>query len=151
MKVTLTLIAQVQCYNGSMSIDILDQDRVVYVGKNLDPGTQRIDCEISWPTVITIQLGNKGKNDTLIDQHGTIIQDKSIEILNVLINNFPINQYLVDKIFICRRAGSQTDTNENWWSWNGTVQINFNHASPMRYLLSLQNEFAMNRLEWNEQ
>lgn len=149
MKVTLTLIARVIRYNGSMSIKILDQGRLLYVGEDLEAGNLQIDCEIAWPTTVNIELGNKGKNDTLLDEHGMIIQDKAIEVTQVLINNFPIHQDLIDKLFVCRREGSTVDTNENWWAWNGTVKINFDHASPMRYLLSLQNEFSMNRLEWN--
>jgi hypothetical protein len=149
MKVMLTLIAHVMRYNGSMSIKISDQDRLLYTGKDLDAGNLQIDCEITWPTTVNIQLGNKGKNDTLLNSHGMIIQDKAIEITQVLINNFPIHRDLIDKLFVCQREGSIVDTNENWWAWNGTVKINFDHASPMRYLLSLQNEFAMNRSDWN--
>ena len=150
MKVQLTLIGQVMRCNGSMSISIQDQDRTVYSANDLPAGAWRTSFEIAWPTTVHIQLGNKGPTDTLLDDQGQIMEDKAIEVTKVLINNFPIHQDLVDKIFVCRRAGSTVDTNENWWAWNGTVQIRFDHTSPMRYLLSLQNEFAMNRLEWND-
>ena len=151
MKVILTLIGQVMCFNGSMSVQIKDQEQVIYSREDLPEGSWRVDLEIAWPTTVNIELSNKGKNDTLLDEQGMIVQDKAIEVTEVLINNFPIHQDLVDKIFVCRRSGSATSTNENWWAWNGTVQINFDHASPMRYLLSLRNECAMNRVEWNEQ
>jgi len=151
VKVMLTLSGHVMRYNGSMSVQIQERERVIYSGENLPEGPWRINFEIAWPTTVHIQLSNKGSNDTLLDTAGMIVQDKAIEVTEVLINNFPIHQDLVDKIFICRRAGSTSDTNENWWAWNGTVQINFDHASPMRYMLSLQNEFAINRSEYNEQ
>jgi hypothetical protein len=151
MKIQLTLMGRVQRCNGSLNIEIKDQEHVVYVGEDLPEGSWIAEFNIDWPTTVHIQLSNKQHNDTQLDQNGLIIQDKVIEVTDVLINNFPIHQDLVDKLFVCRREGSAVDTNENWWAWNGAVQINFNHTSPMRYLLSLQNEFAMNRLEWNEQ
>jgi hypothetical protein len=151
MKIQLTLVGRVQRCNGSLTVEIKDQDRVVYTGEDQSEGPWIAEFNIDWPTTVHIQLSNKQRNDTQLDHNGLIIQDKVIEVTDVLINNFPIHQDLVDKIFVCRREGSTVDTNENWWAWNGTVQINFNHASPMRYLLSLQNEFAMNRSEWNEQ
>jgi hypothetical protein len=149
MKIQLTLIGRVQRSNGSLTVEIKDQDQVVYTGEDLPEGQWVAEFKIDWPTTVHIQLSNKQLNDTQLDQNGLIVQDKVIEVTDVLINNFPVHQDLVDKLFVCRREGSADDTNENWWAWNGTVKINFDHASPMRYLLSLQNEFAMNRLEWN--
>lgn len=132
-----------------MKIDIYDQQARVYTGENLIEGPLQIDCMINWPTTVNITLSNKGQDDTLIDKSGKIIKDKAIEVTQVLINNFPIHQDLIDKMFICRREGSDVDTNENWWSFNGTVKILFDQLNPMRYMLSLRNEFNINRNHWN--
>lgn len=134
------------CYNGSMNIEIFDGDNSIYVGQNLTEGPLRIDCPIHWPTTINIVVSNKGNKDTLVDQTGTILKDKAIEVTQVLINNFPIQQHLIDKILICRRDGTNADTHENWWGFNGTVKIIFDQSNPMRYMLSLKNEFDINRL-----
>jgi hypothetical protein len=149
MQVKLTLICDVICHNGSMKVEIYDQHTHVYAGENLTEGPLRIDCMINWPTTVNIILSNKGKNDTLTDEAGEIIKDKAIEVTQVLINNFPIHQDLTDKIFICRREGSDCDTNENWWAFNGNIKILFDQPNPMRYMLSLNNEFDINRLQWN--
>ena len=149
MQVKLTLICDVMCHNGSMKVEIYDQHTCVYTGENLTEGPLQIDCMISWPTTVNITLSNKGKNDTLTDDAGNIIKDKAIEVTQVLINNFPIHQDLTDKIFVCRREGSDCDTNENWWAFNGHVKILFDQPNPMRYMLSLNNEFDVNRLQWN--
>ena len=132
-----------------MKVEIYDQHTHVYTGENLTEGPLQINCMIRWPTTINITLSNKGKNDTLINDAGEIIKDKAIEVTQVLINNFPIHQDLTDKIFICRREGSDVDTNENWWAFNGNIKILFDQPSPMRYMLSLKNEFDVNRLQWN--
>jgi hypothetical protein len=149
MQVKLTLICDVMCHNGSMKIEIHDQDTHIYTGENLTQGPLQIDCMINWPTTVNITLSNKGKNDTLTDDAGEIIKDKAIEVTRVLINNFPIHQDLIDKIFICRRERSDFDTNENWWAFNGNIKILFSQPNPMRYMLSLNNEFDVNRLQWN--
>ena len=132
-----------------MKVEIYDQHTCVYTGENLTEGPLQIDCMVNWPTTVNITLSNKGKNDTLIDEAGEIIKDKAIEVTQVLINNFPIHQDLIDKIFICRQEGSSSDTNENWWAFNGNIKILFDQPSPMRYMLSLNNEFDVNRLQWN--
>jgi len=149
MKVNLTLICNVMCCNGSMKIEIFDQSTLLYTGENLTDGPLRIDCAINWPTTINIVMSNKGIDDTIFNEHGAVVKDKAIEVVEVLINNFSVHQDLTDKIFICRRAGSLVDTNENWWAFNGNIKINFNQPNPMRYMLSLKNEFNMNRLHWD--
>jgi hypothetical protein len=149
MQVKLTLVCDVICHNGSMKIEIYDQHTHVYTGENLTQGPLQIDCMINWPTTVNITLSNRGKDDTLTNEAGEIIKDKAIEVTQVLINNFSIHQDLIDKIFICRQEGSSSDTNENWWAFNGNIKILFDQPSPMRYMLSLNNEFDVNRLQWN--
>ena len=151
MQVKLTLICNVRCYNGSMKIELYDRDTHIYTGENLASGPLQIDCMINWPTTIFITLSTKGSKDTVVNEHNEIIHDKAIEVTDVLINNFPLHQDLIDKIFICRRNGSDCDTNENWWAFNGNVRIDFNQTNPMRYMLSLRNEFSMNRITQNNE
>lgn len=145
MKVRLTLMCEVHCYNGSMKIDIQDDTIPIYTGQDLAPGPLRIDCMINWPTKINIFTSGKENNDTSLDINGHVLQDKAIEVVRVLVNNFPIQRQLTDKIFLCRRTGTDQVTNENWWGFNGHISIEFDQASPMRYMLSLQNQFDIDR------
>jgi hypothetical protein len=149
MKITLTLIGQIFCCNGSMTIDIFDQDQLIYSCADIPEGDWRVDCEINWPTTVNIITGGRKPGDTVEDQNGTVIKDKAIEVTQVLINNFPIQQDLIDKIFICRPEDHAVDSNQNWWSFNGKIRLELDQPNPMRYLLSLRNEFNMNRTEWN--
>ena len=132
-----------------MKIEIFDQTQPIYTGENLLDGPLRINCLIDWPTTVNITTSNKTPSDTKIDNNGNILRDKSIEVTGILINNFPVHQDLIDKLFICQHVGSSDITNENWWGFNGNIKIIFDHANPMRYMLSLRNEFNMNRLYWN--
>ena len=149
MKVNLTLVCSVTRCNGSMKIEMFDQTRPIYTGENLSDGPLRINCLIDWPTTVNIITSNKTPDDKEINDSGNIIRDKSIEVTGILINNFPIHQDLIDKLFICQHEGLSDITNENWWGFNGNIKIIFDHANPMRYMLSLRNEFNMNRLYWD--
>lgn len=149
MKLKLTLICTVTRCNGSMKIEMFDQTQPIYTGENLPDGPLRINCLINWPTNVHIITSNKMPDDVEVDGNGNVIKDKSIEVTGILINNFPIHQDLIDKLFICQHAGSLDITNENWWGFNGTIKIIFDHANPMRYMLFLRNEFNMNRLYWD--
>jgi hypothetical protein len=149
MKVNLTLLCSVTRCNGSIKIEMFDQTTPIYTGENLPDGIMRIDCEINWPTTINIVTSNKHPTDMEVDVNGTVIKDKSIEITGILINNFPIHQDLIDKLFICQREGLSDTTNENWWGFNGKIKMIFDQPNPMRYMLALKNEFNMNRLYWD--
>lgn len=149
MKVNLTLLCSVTCVNGSIKIEMFDQTTPIYAGENLPDGPMRIDCQINWPTTINIITSNKTSNDMEVDSNGNILKDKSIEVVGMSINNFPIHQDLIDKLFVCQREGSSEITNENWWGFNGNIKIEFDQPNPMRYMLALKNEFNMNRLYWD--
>jgi hypothetical protein len=150
MKINLTLLCSNTRCNGSIKIEIFDQTMLIYTGENLPDGTMRIDCLINWPTTINIITSNKHPNDMEVDADGNILKDKSIEVTGILINNFPIHQDLIDKLFICRVEGSSNITHENWWGFNGKIKIIFDQPNPMRYMLALKNEFNMNRLHWDK-
>jgi hypothetical protein len=149
MKVNLTLTCNVTRCNSSLTIEIFDQTRSIYTGEDLPDGPLRIDCLIDWPTTVNIVTSNKHTNDIEFDIDGNILKDKSIELIGISINNFPIHQDLIDKLCVCQKNGSSTITYENWWGFNGNIKFEFNQPTPMRYMLSLKNEFNMNRLYWD--
>lgn len=151
MKVNLTLLCSVtRCNESSIKIEMFDQTTPIYTGENLPDGPMRIDCQINWPTTVNIITSNKNPIDIeVVDINGNIIKDKSIEVIGILINNFPINQDLIDKLFICQKNGSHNITNENWWGFNGNIKIIFDQPNPTRYMLALKNKFNMSRLYWD--
>lgn len=150
MKVTITFECLVRNCNGSMQIEILDKDQLLYSGQNLQEGPLNINVDVDWPTQLTIVTSNKDDTDTESDDTGKIISDKSIEVTGVLINNFLVQIDLVDQLFSCRWQHSKEITYENYWGSNGTITIDFLQSSPMRYFLELKNQFDMNRLQWDD-
>jgi hypothetical protein len=146
---TVELILQGTSFNsnGSMDIQISDHIGVCYSNKHFEPGHVEIVCQINWPTCVIIDLGNKHPEDTILNQDGTMT-NKAIEINSMLINRFPIAYELMELQFNCTHAGSNNITHENFWGFNGQVQINFDKPSPMHYMLALNNPFEIKRLDW---
>jgi hypothetical protein len=97
-----------------------------------------------------VYSSNKKNGDTIFNDKGKVIADKSVEITGILINGFAVHIDMIDKLFHCVRDGSDTITHENYWGFNGCIKINFTGASPMRYMLELSNQFDVNRLEWQD-
>lgn len=149
MKTTISLITNVHNCNGSMRLDIFDQEQLVYSNSSFEPGPGRIDFQVNWPTVVNIITSNKHPDDVLCDENGMIIKNKAIEITEIFINQFAINIDMVDQLFDCQHNDNPNIVHENFWGFNGKIQMHLTHTSPMRYLLALNNQFDGNRLDWN--
>ncbi len=121
-----------------MSIEILENDRVLYMGKNFDEGPLDINCLIEWPSTITIKLGNKYPDDTNINDAGIVINDKSVMLEKVSINNFPLEMQVMEKLV----------DNIIYWGFNGEVKMKFTEKNPTRWLLRMKNKFELPRLTW---
>jgi hypothetical protein len=102
---------------------------------------------IDWPSKIRIFVEGKNQNDTEVDSGGNVIADKAIELISIMINNFPLHPDLIDKLCCCRRSNQQSISHENYWGFNGLVEIIFDHANPLRFMLALSSKFEIPRLE----
>ncbi len=150
MKATISLITNVYNNNGSMKLEIFDDTELVYSNSSFEPGPGKIEFLANWPTTINIVASGKNDNDTLLDDQQQIIKNKAVEITGVLINQFAIQIDQVDKLFQCQRQGQTEITHENFWGFNGKIQLHLTEKSPMRYMLSLQNQFDATRLTWGQ-
>lgn len=151
MNVSVTFVFQIKNCNGSMNIDIQEKEKILFSGRDLNEGTMDVNIRLAqWPTKLSIDLSNKQKNDTQCDSQGIIIKDKSIEVIAISINGFPLHIDLIDQIFDCQREGSSEISHENYWGFNGKVIMNLHSKNPMRYLLSHNNQFDINKLSWND-
>lgn len=150
MKANIVLLTNVQNYNGSMKLEIFEDDVLLYSNDSFEPGPGKIEFQVNWPTTVDIITSNKHNKDILFNEQKQIVKQKSIEITGILINQFAIQIDLIDKLFNCTREGTTDITHENFWGFNGKIQLHLTHNSPMRYMLSLQNQFDGNRLQWND-
>ena len=121
-----------------MTIEIIENNKVLYIGKDLPEGPLDIICDIQWPTVLTINLSNKNPSDTEI-VNGNITKDKAIILENISINNFPLGTRIIEQLV----------NDIIYWGFNGTVTMSFTEKNPTRWLLKMKNIFDMKRLLWN--
>lgn len=136
MKLILGCI--VKRHNGSMSIEIHEDGKLLYAGEDLSSGPLDIACDIRWPTTLSIKLSNKQPDDTEIDNNN-VINDKAIILENMSINNFPLEIRVMEQLV----------NDIIYWGFNGTVVIAFTEKNPTRWLLKIKNAFYMKRLIWN--
>lgn len=133
----LTLGCTVKRYNGSMTIEVIEGDTILYKGQDLISGPMDINCNINWPSTITIKLSNKNPNDTeMVDDN--VINDKAIVLERIEINNFPLGLTTIEQLL----------DNKIYWGFNGTINMTFTEKNPTRWLLKIKNEFQMDRLAW---
>lgn len=151
MTATITLLANATNYNGSIAVDIFDRGQTVYSRKEFNEGPNQIEFNVNWPTTVSIITSNRNPKDTVCDSNGIIVNNKCLEVTGISINQFAIHMDLVDKMFHCQRNGHTDIVNANFWDFNGQIQMHLTHNSPMRFMLSLQNQFDVNRLMWNNQ
>jgi hypothetical protein len=133
MNIILTLDCLVINPNKLIQINIFDKDILLHSYNDLTEGPLLINCSISWPTVITIALKNKHNADAIV-------------LRNLSINNFAIQQHLLEKLFVCCEEGSSEEKNAIYWGFNGTVKIYFTEKNPIRWMLAMKNEFKLDRL-----
>jgi hypothetical protein len=149
MKTTITFDVNSTNCNGSMHLLICSDDQEIYSNNNFPEGPSTVTFDVNWPTTLKITVSNKNKNDMEIDATGTITKDKAIEITGIKINNFPLHIDLIDQVFSCRRDNHSEITHENYWGFNGTIEMCLTENNPMRYMLKNQSQFDLNRLGTN--
>ena len=134
----LRLGCTVKHCNGSMKIEVIENDTVLYTGENLPEGPLDIVCDIQWPTVLTIKLSNKNPDDAEI-VNDVITKDKAIILETMSINNFPLETRVIEQLV----------NDIIYWGFNGTVTMAFTELNTTRWLLKMKNIFDMKRLQWN--
>lgn len=98
----------------------------------------KYSTSLTFPNVINITLSGKGKNDTIIDDNGNIIDDKFIQLTKLIVDGIP-----VDEIYLKTHIILHTDDNmivkSNYWGFNGKVTIEFNEPNAFLWLIHTQN------------
>ena len=135
-KTNLMLVFEYGAYNGKMSMLIN--------GKQHDQTIVNLDLTL--PSKLIIELSNKNYNlDTQMNSQGKILADKYIKLLEMKLGNMPIEPVNLFKICYYETDKSMKFY-DTYWGFNGTVTIDFNQKSLIKYLLLLNNKFELNNL-----
>jgi len=94
---------------------------------------------IQLPEKLSIKTSGKidGK-DTKVDTDGNIVEDMYIQIENISLDDFPLNEiYLHQRINLLTEKG-ETNTS-NYIGFNGTVNLDFVEENVFAQVLTLNN------------
>jgi hypothetical protein len=92
---------------------------------NLLDGQFKCEVEIIFPSDLHIQLSNRNENDTIVDNDGNIIKDKSIVLTDISIHGVCVDHNYLEQ-FILLTTTEHDTLHGNYWSRNGMVTIDFN-------------------------
>jgi hypothetical protein len=135
---TVKLQLEVGRCNGSMTVDIVDQDHMILYHWDL-PEHYEVTFNTAWPNSIKIQLSNKQMGrDTEIDAQGNIVANKYVKLRKLTVAGLDVNPGVLYSICQYTPQGEST-RGEIFWDRPGTVLITFDHATPMRWNLANNN------------
>lgn len=135
---TVKLQLEVGRCNGSMTVDIADQDHMILYHWDL-PEQYEITCNVAWPNSIKIQLSNKDmRRDTKIDSQNNIVANKYVKLRRLTVAGLDVNPAVLYNI--CQYTPNNEQTRgEIFWDRPGSVLITLDHATPMRWNLANNN------------
>ncbi len=119
------------CFNNSIYPEILDNSATVVL-------------EVDLPAVITIEVSGKN-NDTVLDSSGNVVKDKHVEITDMLIDYFNMNEtFLYHKIHI--KKDNKILNTGNYLGMNGLITINLKEDSVFKQVISCNNKLKENKI-----
>jgi len=142
MKTNITLGLEFGLCNGSMTIEIYQDESLIKKLENITTTTNNVSLDIDFPSQLKIVLSNKNYNtDTIVDNNGSIINDKYVILKHMMIESIPIK---IDVLFnICQYYKNQTDdpVNDTYWGFNGFAIIDFDSEHFIKWCLKHNNIF----------
>lgn len=129
-------------YNGSMNLEISDNEKNFACLTNVTEKIITIQHQIDLPTQLKFTLSNKNYNtDTHVSADGLILADKYVRLNKLVLGRMPIN---VEKLYkICKFRSDRLNevTYDPQWHFNGVVTIDFFESNFIKYLLLIDNKF----------
>jgi hypothetical protein len=120
-------------YNGTMSMQIFNNDCEILTKPVFTETEFEWDTVITWPTVLTIKLSGKDNNCDTKVENDQIVADKFIQLTELTVDKIPA---ALDKISL---ATEQTKINTNYWGFNGVVSLNFDCKNSFVWHLQQKN------------
>ena len=120
----INLIVEAGECNGLMKLDISDSTNTILSTPNLKSGVNDIEVEVKTPCVLLLHVSGKNPNrDTLVDPAThKVVQDKYLKILDVYIDNKPLDRNKVQQMFVLE-SESKGKINTSYWGFNGIVSF----------------------------
>lgn len=125
-----------------MSIDIYDSEQQLAFLENIVEDNLIFNFKITFPNKIKFVLANKNsKFDTKIDSSGNIIADKYVRLTKMSVGNIPVES--LNLLKLCDYRYNNQQATSLYWSFNGTVNIDFNAEDFLMWHLTNNNKFEI--------
>jgi len=133
----INLIVEAGECNGLMKLDISDSTNTILSTPNLKSGVNDIEVEVKTPCVLLLHVSGKNPNrDTLVDPAThKVVQDKYLKILDVYIDNKPLDRNKVQQMFVLE-SESKGKINTSYWGFNGIVSFELLHKDSLELHLA---------------
>lgn len=142
MKTKIKLDLEFGLCNGSMILEIFQDAVLLEKLENINEVTKIVHLTVNFPSRLKFVMSNKNYDfDTVVDQNGSIINDKYIILKHMSIESIPIK---IDVLFdICQYYKNHTavPVNDTYWGFNGNAVIEFDAEDFIKWCLKHNNTF----------
>lgn len=139
-------------YNGSMTVEIKNNNQMLTKFANVATGDYNVKCLIDMPANLTFTISGKNYNsDTrVVDQE--VVADKFVQLKSMSLGKIPIGVLLLPTIckFTTDKEGDKIKY-ETYWGFNGVVNINIPYSNFIKYHLSMNNCFDRDGLKYSDE
>ena len=135
MKNNIKFKFRIGRYNGTMSMTITVNGINCYTAEQFDSDNIVVETLMLWPGIVDIVVTNKGPRDTRIDNDGNILEDKFIELEQIIIDNMPIpDSVLRNMTQLFTVNGQKLST--TYWGFNGSIRLSFESNNSFNWFLT---------------
>jgi len=114
----------------SMSMIVRVNDQVVLDCKKFNTDYHDLEFQCRLPMLVEFELDGKLPNDTRVDSHGNIVEDKCIAVESMSVDGIWIKRWMLEsRIF--ESAWGKT----NYFGQNGIVQFQIPYSDIMQFWL----------------
>ena len=94
---------------------------------------------LTLPDKLILTISNKSENDTIIDDNGTILEDRYIQLQEASIDGFDLNyNFLHKKIKLVTFENNEIIS--SYFGFNGSVELIFDQPNVFQQIYSLNRE-----------
>lgn len=104
-----------------MSLEICTQNHKLQIDP-MPVGISHHTIELTVPDKICIRVWGKGINDTRLDAHGAIVQDKYILLRDMRVDRMSVDPHWLPRYLTLHTESGKT-VESNYWGFNGQLEI----------------------------
>jgi hypothetical protein len=110
-----------------MNLNIINRGTIIPV---TPAPIQTVELLIDFPTEIVLDISGKNMNcDTILDENGSIIKDKHIELIKVVVDHVNVRE------FYLRKLAELDGNNTTYFGFNGMGKLKFSEENSFIFLL----------------